>query len=180
MVYKQLWQLWLIFSTWVRLHGSISTFLNTWLTNYTLSLMKLVSKSAGISLWISTTHLWNRNTCGYSGKKWINFLSWHRLIGFQKRWALSTEIDFLVLHYVNKNAVGLLVNEVNLPVPMLILALLLLEISLRVFTSWKQMWLSFEATSCWNNISSRRSQRRAGGYKIVYGGLRYSKLNLII
>lgn len=58
-------------------------------------------------------------------KKQINFLPYRRFIGFQKRWASSTEIDFLVLHYGNENTVGLLVNEVDLPVPMFILRLLL-------------------------------------------------------
>lgn len=57
-------------------------------------------------------------------KNQINFLPYHRFIGFQKRWALSTEIDFLVLHYGNENTVGLLVNGVDLPLPMFILRLL--------------------------------------------------------
>lgn len=120
----------LIFSTWAHLHGSISTFLNALLADYTSSLIKLLSYSAAISLWICTTTVeWNGNTCGNMGKKnkkkQINFLPYHRFIGFQKRWALSTEIDFLVLHYGNENTVGLLVNGVDLPLPMFILRLLL-------------------------------------------------------
>lgn len=57
--------------------------------------------------------------------KQINFLPYRRFIGIQKRWALSTGIDFLVLHYGNENTVSLLVNGVDPPLPMFILRLLL-------------------------------------------------------